>query len=105
MRRLKSSLCRLDRNIERILQLEWSRLDLLLQRLAFEEGHGNEGLAFDFIDLVDVADVGVIKCGGRFRFSSGDRREIGREIGDSSRSLFGTRSGSFRGFLCQGFFN
>ena len=47
----------------------WSRLDLLLQRLAFEEGHGNEGLAFDFIDLVDVADVGVIECGGRFCLS------------------------------------
>ena len=75
MRRLKS-LCRLDRNIERILQLEWSRLDLLLQRLAFEEGHGNEGLALDFIDLVDVADVGVIKCGGRFRFSPETRLDI-----------------------------
>ena len=68
VRRLESS-CRLDGDIERVLQLEWPGLDLLLQRLAFEESHGNEGLAFDFTDLVDVADVGVIEGSRRFRFS------------------------------------
>ena len=48
-------------------------LPVLLQRLAFEEGHGNEGLAFDFIDLVDVADIGMIEGSRRFRFSSEPR--------------------------------
>ena len=68
VRRLQS-LCRLNGDIERILQLEWAGLDLLLQRLAFEEGHGNEGLAIGFRDFMHGADIRVIQRGGRFRFS------------------------------------
>ena len=84
---------RLDRDIERVLQLERPGLDLLLQRLAFEKGHGNEGLAFDFIDLVDVADVGVIECGGRFRLSPEPRlnflvaEQVSRQEFQSYRTL------------------
>jgi len=59
VRRLKS-ICRLDGDVESVLQLEWSRLDLLLQRLAFEEGHGNEGAAIGLRDFMDGADVRMI---------------------------------------------
>ena len=59
VRRLQS-VRRLDGEIECILQLERAGLDLLLQRLAFEEGHGNEGAAIGLRDFMDGADVRMI---------------------------------------------
>ena len=40
-----------------------------LQRLAFKQLHGDEGLAFVLVDLVNGADVGMIQGGGRARFT------------------------------------
>ena len=59
VRRFESSR-RLDGDVERILQFERASLDLLLQRLAFEEGHGNVGAAICLRDFMDGADVRMI---------------------------------------------
>ncbi len=42
--------------------------DLVLWRLAFEVGHGDEGLAVNCIDFVDGANAGVIERGGCLSF-------------------------------------
>ena len=39
------------------------------ERLAFEQLHGDEDLAVGFIDVVDLADVGVRDGGGSARFT------------------------------------
>ena len=41
----------------------------LLQRLAFEQFHGDERLAFVFVNVVNGADVGVIQRRGSARFA------------------------------------
>ena len=34
----------------------------LLERLALQQFHGDEGLAVAFVDVVNRADVGVVQC-------------------------------------------
>ena len=59
----------LDGDVQRFVQLQGTLLDLLPHGQAFEIGHGQEGLALGFIDLVDGADIGVIEGGGGSRLS------------------------------------
>ena len=46
-----------------VLERERPGLDLLVESLPFQEGHGNERLAVDLADFIDVADVGMIQGG------------------------------------------
>ena len=69
MRRLQT-LRRLDGDIERVLQCERSGLDFRFEALTLDEGHHNEGLAFDLIDFMNRADVGVVEGRRRFGFPS-----------------------------------
>jgi hypothetical protein len=41
----------------------------LLKRLPFQEFHGDERLAFVFIDLVNRTDIGMIQSRGRTRLA------------------------------------
>ncbi len=65
---LNSSL-RLDCDVERFFQLQRAFPNLVPDGLAFKKGHGDEGLAVNFIDFVDGANVGVIERGGRLRLA------------------------------------
>ena len=47
----------------------WAALDAMLQGLAVEELHGDEGLAVGLTDIVDGADIGMIERGGRLSFA------------------------------------
>ena len=51
------------------LGFERTAADLVFQRDAFEELHGNERLAILFADVVDRADVGMVQRGRRLRFA------------------------------------
>ena len=54
----------LDGDVQGFVQLQGTLFDFLPHGRAFEIGHGQEGLALGFIDLVDGADVGMIEGGG-----------------------------------------
>ena len=41
----------------------------MLQRVAIEKFHGDEGLAVLLVDFVDGADVGMVQSGGGFGFT------------------------------------
>ena len=45
------------------------RGDALLEGLAFEQFHRDEGLAFGLVDIVDGADVRMIERGSRLRLA------------------------------------
>lgn len=52
----------LDRDVERVVQLQRAACDLLLQRLAVVESHHEEELPVGrLVDLVDRADVGMVQ--------------------------------------------
>ena len=59
----------LNRNRERLSQLQRTFVNALAQRAALEEGHDDEGASFYLVDFVDRADVGVVKLGRGFRFA------------------------------------
>src|SRR5262249_62331117 len=46
--------------------------DAVLQRLAFQKLHGDEGLAILLVDVVTGADVGMVQRRGRLRFAGGN---------------------------------
>jgi hypothetical protein len=56
-------------DIEGVFEGEWSSGNTLLERLAFDELHRDEGLGVDFSNLVNGADVGVAQSGGGFGFA------------------------------------
>jgi hypothetical protein len=62
-------------------------LNQLLQRLAFEVFHGDEGLAVLFAYIVDGADIWVIQCRGGFGFTLKARQSL-RIPGHISREKF-----------------
>ena len=59
----------------------------MLQRLAFEKFHGDEGFAVFFADVVNGADVGMIERGGGLGFAL-EARESLRICGNSFRQKF-----------------
>ena len=67
--RLLETVGRLMGDVEGFLQLERTGLDFLGQALSFDEGRGDKGLAFDLIDFMDGANIGVIERCGRLRFT------------------------------------
>ena len=53
----------LDSQIEHRLDLQRLAADYVPERLAFQQFHGNKGSPIDLVDLMDRADVRVIKRG------------------------------------------
>ena len=56
------------RDVQSFFELQRALGDLLVERLAFDEGHRDEGFAIDIIDLEYRADVGVMECRRSLRF-------------------------------------
>jgi len=59
----------LDGDVESVLQLQRTGLDFLVKTFAFEEGHRDECLALELVNLVNGTDVGVVQRGGGFGFA------------------------------------
>ena len=77
------------------------RGDGVLERLAFEALHGDEGVAVFLADVVDGADVGVIERGGGLGFAleAGERlRVFGDGVGEEFQSDETIEAGVF-GFV------
>jgi len=53
----------LDPQVQKLLRLDGPAGDPTLQRPALQKLHGDEGLAFVLVDVVDGADVGVVQSG------------------------------------------
>ena len=51
------------------VEIERALGDAMLQRLAIEKFHGDEGLAVLVVNFVDGADVGMVQGGGGFGFA------------------------------------
>ena len=58
--------------VQQLIGLDRFGRDTLLQRLALEQLHGDEGLALVLIDVMDGADAGMVegRCGARFTLKS-----------------------------------
>src|SRR5260221_6521417 len=70
----------LDAQREQSFQLHGTLGDTVLQRRAFQEFHGDEGLPVLLTDVMDRADVGMIQCGRGLRLtleSGEDMRVLG----------------------------
>src|SRR5690606_34906611 len=59
----------LDGDVDCGVDLERAGGEDVGEGLPFDEGHGEEDLAFDLVDFVDSTDVGVLKAGGGLRFA------------------------------------
>ena len=59
----------LDRKIQQLIELDGRAFDAVLERLAVQELHGDEGLMVLLPDLINRADVGVIQRRGRLCFT------------------------------------
>ncbi len=55
------TLAELHRDIQRLVQVQRTRPGLVLENLAVDPLHGDEGVSFGFVDLVNGADVGVVQ--------------------------------------------
>jgi hypothetical protein len=55
------SIGNLDAVIEEFLQGKGLAVDTLLERLAVQQFHDDDGLVLELLDLVDRADVGMIQ--------------------------------------------
>ena len=58
-----------DGEREEVFDIHGAAVDAVLERLAVEKFHGDEGLAVLFADVVNGADVGMVERGGRLRFA------------------------------------
>ena len=59
-----------DGEIEEAVQLHGAAGDEMLESLALETFHGDEGLAIFLADIMDGADVGMVESGGGFGFAA-----------------------------------
>ena len=57
-------------DLQQLLEMDRPARDAMLQRLAFEEFHHEEGVALIFADIVDGADVGIVQRGGGAGFAA-----------------------------------
>ena len=59
----------LDGDVEGFVELARAGFNPLIEPLAFEEGHRDEGLPFKLIDFVDRADIGMVQSRRRLRLT------------------------------------
>src|SRR4029077_7721116 len=59
-----------DSPVEDLLERLWLATDVMFQRVAFEELHGDEGDAILVANFVNCADVRMIEGGGGARFAA-----------------------------------
>ena len=59
---------KLDAEVQKLVQLEWLGGNSVLQRLTFQVLHDNERLALVFADIINSADVRVVKGRGGSSF-------------------------------------
>ena len=55
------SIRNLNRQVQQLAGFHWSPGKTLLQRLTLQQFHSDEGLTLAFVDLVNRADVRVVK--------------------------------------------
>jgi hypothetical protein len=59
-----------DGDVEHLLQLHWSPTDGVLEGLALQILHRDEGFSILLPDVVDGADVGMVQGGCSFRLTA-----------------------------------
>ncbi len=59
----------LDDQIQKSIRFEGLALNDVLECVALEQLHGDEGLAFILVDFINRADVGVIQAGSSLRLT------------------------------------
>ena len=71
-----------DGEREQVFDVQRAAGDAVLERLAVEKFHGDEGLAVLLADVVNGADVRMVQRGGGLRFAleTGERLRIARDI-------------------------
>ncbi len=72
----------LNRDVEKLIEIDGAIGDEVFEGLAVEEFHGDEGAAFVFADVVDGADVWVVQSGGGLGFAleAGEGLRVGGDI-------------------------
>jgi len=72
----------LDAPIEEGFGVERAAVDVVFEGLAVEKFHGDEVAAFEFVDFVDGADVGMVEGGGGLGFAleTFERLSVASEI-------------------------
>ncbi len=68
----------LQRDLQRLVEGQRSRLELLRQRLPLGQLHDQEVHAVVVLDLVDAGDVGVVQRGQRLGLALEARQPLGR---------------------------
>src|SRR5579863_2647014 len=66
-----------DSQVEEQVQLHGTASDEVLQSLAFEALHGDEGASVFFADVVDGADVGMVESGGGLGLATKTAERLG----------------------------
>ena len=75
----------LHRDVQQVVKVQSLTMDSLLQALAFELFHDDEGVPVVVLNVVDGADVGMVelRCGARLSHKSFQRARIrGQVLGD-----------------------
>ena len=58
----------LDGIVDSILEIEWTILQLILERLTFDILHDDELLTFVLLNVIDHTDIGMFDSRGCFGF-------------------------------------
>jgi hypothetical protein len=77
----------LNRECEQVFGINGAPVDEVLERLAIEKFHGDEGLAILLADVVNRANVGMVQRGGGLGFALESREGL-RVAGDVLRQKF-----------------
>ena len=72
----------MDGDVEELVELERAIADKVLERLAVEKFHGDEGAAVGFADVVDGADIRMVEGGSGLGFAleAGESLRIGGNV-------------------------
>ncbi len=65
-----------DCESQEVFDVHGAAVDAVLERLAIEKFHGDEGVAILLADIVNRADVGMVQCGGGLRFTLESRQSL-----------------------------